>query len=155
MRERTLFVGERVRCRCVPVLIVLLLAGVEFSVSAADFFASPSGTTSTGPGTGTITNPWALQTALAQPAAVHPRDTIWLRGAKYTGNFTSYLTGTASQPIVVRQYPGERATLDGNVNPSQSGSTAPVLAHSSGGYTWYWGFEVTNSSPVRTDTYPC
>src|SRR5512140_3318197 len=118
MRERSLSVGERVRCRCVPVLIVLLLAGVEFSVSAADFFASPSGTTSTAPGTGTITNSWALQTALAQPAAVHPGDTIWLRGGTYTGIFTSYLTGTASLPIKVRQYPGERVTLDGNVNPA-------------------------------------
>jgi hypothetical protein len=72
------------------------------------------------------------------------------------GTFTSYLTGTSSQPIVVRQYPGERATLDGNVNPSVSGSRDPVLkVHVFGGYTWYWGFEVTNSSPVRTDTVPC
>src|SRR5512140_1859312 len=135
--------------------LILLSFSLASPAAAIDFFASSSGTTSTAPGTGTITNAWDLQTALAQPAAVHPGDTIWLRGGKYTGNFTSYLTGTASQPIVVRQYPGERATLDGNVNPSQSGSTAPVLAHSSGGYTWYWGFEVTNSSPVRTDTYPC
>ena len=149
MREGTLSVRERVRCRCVPVLIALLLAGVEFSVSAADFFASPSGTTSTAPGTGTITNPWALQTALAQPAAVHPGDTIWLRGGKYTGNFTSYLTGTALAPIKVRQYPGERATLDGNVNPAVLGTMAPALAVSNGGYVWFWGFEVMNSNPNR------
>ena len=105
----------------------LLLVGVEFSVSAADFYVSPTGTTSTAQGTGTITNPWALQTGLSQPAVVHPGDTIWLRGGTYTGNFTSYLTGTASQPIIVKQYPGERAKLDGNVNPSQSGSSEPVL----------------------------
>ena len=72
------------------------------------------------------------------------------------GNFTSYLTGTVRAPIVVRQYPGERVTLDGNVSPSASGSSAAVLSvNGSGGYTWYWGFEVTNSSPVRTDTNPC
>src|SRR2546430_901537 len=42
------------------------------------------------------------------------------------------LTGTASAPIIVRQYPGERATIDGNV----------IVR---GAYTWYWGFEVTSS----------
>ena len=114
MREGPLSARERVRRRGVLVLIALLLAGVEFSVSAADFYASPTGTTSTAPGTGSITNPWSLQTALSQPAAVHPGDTIWLRGGTYTGTFTSYLTGTASLPIVVRQYTGERPTLAGS-----------------------------------------
>jgi hypothetical protein len=135
----------------------LLFAGCLISLSlswtgtatAADFFASPAGATSTAPGTGTITNPWALQTALAQPAAVHPGDTIWLRGGKYTGNFTSYLTGTALAPIKVRQYAGERATLDGNVNPAVLGTIAPALAVSNGAYTWFWGFEVMNSNPNR------
>ncbi len=95
-----------------------------------------------------MTNPWALQTALAQPAAVHPGDTIWLRGGTYTGLFTSHLTGTSSQPIVVRQYPGERATLDGNVNPLVLGTDQYVLGVD-GAYTWYWGFEVMNSNPNR------
>ncbi len=95
-----------------------------------------------------MTNPWALQTALAQPAAVHPGDTIWLRGGTYTGMFTSHLTGTSSQPIVVRQYPGERATLDGNVNPLVLGTDQYVLGVD-GAYTWYWGFEVMNSNPNR------
>ena len=79
---------------------------------------------------------------------MHPGDTIWLRGGTYTGNFTSYLTGTASLPIVVRQYPGERATLDGNVNPGDVGKQRSGSVRSQwGGYTWYWGFEVTNSNP--------
>ena len=126
-----------------------LLSGASLAV-ATSFYVSPTGTTSTAQGTGTITNPWALQTALSQPAVVHPGDTIWLRGGTYTGHFTSYLTGTASQPIVVRPYPGERATLDGNMNPSESGNSEPVLTvHICSGYTWYWGLEVTNSSPIR------
>ena len=42
------------------------------------------------------------------------------------------------------------------MNPSRSGSNVPVLTVNwTGGYTWYWGFEVTNSSPVRSDTNPC
>jgi hypothetical protein len=130
-----------------PVLAVLaLLEATE--AFAIDFYVSPAGTTSTAPGTGTITNPWALQTALAQPAAVHPGDTIWLRGGTYTGLFTSYLTGTSSLPIVVRQYPGERARLDGNVNPLVLGTDSWILKVN-GAYTWYWGFEVMDSNPNR------
>ena len=51
-------------------------------------------------------NPWRLQTALDQPASVHPGDTIWLRGGTYTGTYASTLNGTSSQPIIVRQYAG-------------------------------------------------
>jgi hypothetical protein len=129
-------------------VFLVLMPLLALSASAADFYASPAGTTSTAPGTGSISNPWALATALAQPAAVHAGDTIWLRGGRYTGNFTSYLTGTASLPIVVRQYPGERATLDGNVNPLVLGTGQWVLTVK-GAYAWYWGFEVTNSNPNR------
>ncbi len=129
--------------------LVAALALIEATeVSAAEFYASPTGTTSTAPGTGTITTPWALATALAQPAAVHAGDTIWLRGGTYTGLFTSHLMGTSSLPIVVRQYPGERARLDGNVNPLVLGTNSYVL-WVSGGYTWYWGFEVMDSNPNR------
>src|ERR1035437_8864876 len=133
------------------VVIALLLAGVDFSVSATDFYVSPAGTTSTAPGTGSITNSWSLQTALSQPAAVHPGDTIWLRGGIYTGEFRSYLTGTALSPIKLRQYPGERATLDGNVNPAVLGNHIEVLTIQTGdgAYTWFWGLEVMNSNPNR------
>src|SRR5437660_8680535 len=83
-------------------------------------------------GDGSAGKPWDLATALAQPSAVQPGDTIWLRAGTYRGAFTSRLTGTASAPIIVRQYPGERATIDGNL----------VLR---GAYAWYWGFEITSS----------
>ena len=96
---------ERASRRVLVALAVFLPLGVVRTVRAADFYASPTGTTSTAAGTGTITNPWALQTALAQPAAVHPGDTIWLRGGTYTGKYVSHLTGTSTAPIVVRSYP--------------------------------------------------
>ncbi len=117
---------------------LLLLTSFTTPASVSDFYVSPTGTTGTGPGTGTISNPWALQTALSQPSAVHPGDTIWLRGGTYTGLFTSSLTGTSDLPIVVRQYPGERATLDGNVNPEVLGTDGWILkvtgrTHGTGG----------------------
>lgn len=96
------------------------------------FYVSPTGSAS---GNGSITNPWNLATALNHPSAVKPGDTIWLRNGTY-GNggsqtFSSRLTGTATLPIYVRQYPGERATINGGLGVS-------------GKYVWYWGFEVAN-----------
>src|SRR6185369_12491300 len=106
---------------------------------ATDFYVSPSGSAG---GSGSIGNPWDLQTALDQPSSVHPGDTIWLRGGTYSGTFTSYLDGSSASPIIVRQYPGEQATLDGG-----SSTTANVSVR--GSYTWFWGFEIKNSDTHR------
>src|SRR6185369_7828569 len=43
-----------------------------------------------------------------------------------------------------RQYPGERATIDGNYG----GNEVTLIVN--GQYAWFWGFEVTNSDPGRT-----
>jgi hypothetical protein len=91
-------------------------------------------------GNGSATSPWSLGTALAQPAALKPGDTIWLRGGAYQGIFISGLTGTAEAPIIVRQYPGERAILDGGQE------NVPAVLTVAGSYTWYWGLEVMSSS---------
>ncbi len=124
--------------RLVPCVLAFLSASAAF---AAEFYVSPTATAS---GTGTWSNPWKLQTALNHPAAVDPGDTIWLRGGTYTGApFVSYLVGTAADPIVVRQYPGERARIDGNYNGNDH--TLSIK----GSYTWYWGFEIFNSDPTR------
>jgi len=104
---------------------------------AQDFYVSPSGSPS---GDGSFANPWDLATALSGPASVTPGSTIWLRGGTYTNavdprGFESTLAGTADAPIVVRQYPGEHATV-----------TNILLV--SGPHTWFWGFEVTNPGQV-------
>ncbi len=93
----------------IPATLVLCLLAAP--AVGSDFYVSPTGSPS---GSGSVSSPWDLQTALAQPAAVHPGDTLWLRGGTYVGTFTNRLTGTSVAPITVRPYPGERATLDGN-----------------------------------------
>ena len=122
--------------RVVGAAVLLCLAA---SAKATDFYVSPSASAN---GTGTFSNPWRLQDALDQPSAVHPGDTIWLRGGTYSGIFVSYLEGTSASPIIVRQYSGEQATLDGG-----SSTTANLSVR--GSYTWFWGFEIKNSDPQR------
>ncbi len=103
------------------------------------FYASPAGTPS---GDGSLDAPWDLQTALGQPPSVHPGDTVWLRGGTYVGTFIATLNGTADRPIVVRQYPGEYATID-------CASLANPAISVRGSYTWFWGFEVMSSDTHR------
>jgi len=87
-------------------------------------------------GDGSVDNPWDLQTALNQPSAVQPGDTIWLRDGVY-GNgatiYTSNLNGSSAQPVIVRQYPNERATVNGGIRVN-------------GSNTWFWGFEIANKA---------
>ena len=119
-------------------LLSLALAGAAHGL---EFYASPSGSPS---GDGSASRPWDLATALKQPAALKPGDTLWLRGGRYDGPFVSSLTGTSAAPITVRQYPGERATIDG-VN-----AAGRTILQVSGAWTRYWGFEIMSSNTNRT-----
>ncbi len=101
-------------------------------------FVSPTGSAGND---GSLARPWDLRTALAG-SAVRAGETVWLRGGTYSGCFTSNLNGTASAPIVVRQYPGERAILD-------NGSCNDPALTANGSYTHFWGFEVMNSAPRK------
>ncbi|HTI05340.1 MAG TPA: Ig-like domain-containing protein [Gemmatimonadales bacterium] len=103
-------------------------------------FVSPAGSSS---GDGTMAKPWDLATALSGAGGkILPGDTVWLRGGTYNGSFTSSLRGTAAAPIVVRQYPGERATLDGT-------SSTSITLNVDGQWTIYWGFEIKNTITTR------
>jgi hypothetical protein len=115
------------------------------SALAAEFFVSPEGTPQ---GNGSREHPWDLATALAQPETVKPGDTIWLRGGTYRGGFVSRLEGAKDAPITVRQFPGERATIDCR---EESKSALFVV---DGDWCVYWGFEMTCSDPDRVSSTP-
>ncbi|MGH7559685.1 MAG: Ig-like domain-containing protein, partial [Gemmatimonadales bacterium] len=111
------------------------------STTHKGWYASPTGSSS---GAGTTSSPWSLTTALAGGnGKVQPGDTVWLRGGTYRGAYTSTVAGTASAPVVIAQYPGERATLDG------AGLTGDQLIVK-GQWTVFMDFEVMNSSPSRS-----
>jgi hypothetical protein len=104
------------------------------------WYAAPTGTPR---GAGTRERPWDLGTALAGGnGKIAPGDTVWLRGGVYRGAFISTLTGAPGLPIVVRQYPGERATLDGGDSPHE-------ILTVDGQWAMYWGFEIMASGDER------
>jgi hypothetical protein len=124
-----------------------LTPGAQVSTQSGgrEWYVSPSGSAT---GTGSISSPMSLTKALSSASPAQPGDTIWLRGGTYTGVFTSVLTGTASAPITVRGYRGERATLDANSSAARS---AGQLLTINGAHTIFRDFEVTSSDASRTD----
>jgi hypothetical protein len=115
------------------------------SIEPRGIFVAPDGSSS---GDGTFRHPLDLTTALSgDNTLIRPGDVVWVRGGTYRGSFTSTLKGRPSSPITVRQYPGERAIIDG------ASSAAPTLTVN-GEWTFYQDFEVTNSDPDRTKARP-
>lgn len=109
----------------------------------AGYYVSPAGTSG---GDGSIDRPWNLATALAGAAGkVQPGDTVWMRSGTYRGSFSSSVSGSSGKPVVFRQYPGERALIDG----AGAARTATVLSIR-GPWVVFWGFEMTNTDADRT-----
>ena len=96
------------------------------------FYVSPTGSSGA---SGTMASPWDLNSVLSGNKSVPAGDTVWVRGGTYRGQFYSYMRGTSSNQVVIRQYPGERATIDGNL----------VVV---GANVTFWGLEVMNSNPL-------
>ena len=109
------------------------------------FYVSPRGRPDA---SGSIRDPWDLQTALQHPRSVRAGDTIWLRGGTYRGEFSSALVGTQTAPIIVREYPGEEVKID--LHDPQEGRGKRLAV--GGAHCWFWGFEVFCSSRSRRKT---
>jgi hypothetical protein len=84
------------------------LPGALPASAGRSFYVSPSGSDTAA---GSVSAPWrTVQKALD---TLQPGDTAYLRGGTYSTWVTMSRSGTASAPITVRSYPGERATLTG------------------------------------------
>lgn len=117
-----------------------------FYVVANKHFVSPTGTAA---GTGSISAPFDLQTALNHPLSIQANDTIYLLSGIYQGNFTSNLNGQVNQYIYVLQFPGQRATIEDN-RQYASGATLQI----NGSWTIYKDFEIRNSFSSRSSSGP-
>ncbi len=139
--------GLRSATLSIAVGLLVCTMGDQFStrVRAASvyLYVAPDGRATN---SGSETSPLDLATALSATSPARPGDTIWLRDGIYRGVFTSYLTGTQEAPITVRQYPGERATID-------SAPLAQDALTLFGAWTRYWGFEIMSSDPRRVSAF--
>ena len=133
---------------------LMLLTLMSMNIHATIWYASPSGT-----GSGTITSPFNLQTALTNsPVIILPGDTLYLRAGTYIGattRFNSNLTGTSCAPITVMSYPGEWAILNGSLVTPNATITATLRVN--GAYAIYRDFEVRYNSTnyvLRNDSNP-
>ena len=111
---------------------------VSIPAGGTEFHVTPGGNPRNN---GKKNRPLDLATALSERSPAKPGDTIWLHEGTYTGSFTSELKGEGGKPILVRQFPGERAKIDGTLTVK-------------GSYAWYWGFEVFDSNPDRAMERP-
>jgi hypothetical protein len=104
--------------------------------SGRQYYVSPLGSAR---GTGSIDNPWNIATGFASPV-VQPGDTIWVRGGTYaTGSALHVrLVGTVNQPIVIRNYRGERAVIEDWL---QVGCCDRNPQLGMGANVWIWGLE--------------
>ena len=98
-------------------------------------------------GNGSLASPWQMQTALNQPSAVKPGDTIWVHAGTYTGMFISSLNGSAGKPVLVRNYQNDRVTI---VSPGSWRDGIQV----NGSYTWFWGWRSRLTRPLRWTSRP-
>jgi hypothetical protein len=97
------------------------------------YHVSPTGLPS---GTGSLSRPWDLATALAGGRGrIEPGDTVWLHDGTYRGAFRTRLSGAEDRHIVFRQRAGARATIDGTLKAE-------------GAYLTFWGFEIMQSTPA-------
>lgn len=94
--------------KALPIAFLAVLIGAN----ALDIFVSPTGT-----GSGTQTAPYgSIQSAVNAAAA---GDTIYLRQGTYapSANIQFSKSGTATSPISVRPYQGEKVIIDGENMP--------------------------------------
>jgi len=89
-----------------------MIALVAARNRARHFFVAPGGAAS---GDGSFRAPWGLDRALAAPEILRPGATLWLRGGEYGGKFVSRLSGRPGQPLTVRPWRREQATINGSL----------------------------------------
>ena len=122
----------------VVALTAFISTMADRSADARDIYVAPQGKPD---GRGSRESPLDLVTVLAGKGGVAPGDTVWLLPGTYRAleregkrqAFVSELKGADGRPIILRTVAGSRVTLDGWLEVQ-------------GSHTWYWGFEIADST---------
>jgi len=127
-----------------PALALWNKALVPWIDTAPSFYVAPEGKADN---KGTKDSPWDLESVLTQAVSVPPGSVVWVRGGKYgkRGSIKASIWGTPELPVIIRAYPLERATIHPRIETGTPDGKA-------GSYCWYWGLEMTDPEPGRTET---
>lgn len=94
---------------------------------------------------GTKDAPWDLRSVLGVEHPIMPGSIIWVRGGTYRGPQVCKLSGAPGKPIIIRAYPGERATINAYIPDAEGKPSYEVRA----AWVWTWGLEIMSSAPTR------
>ncbi|MEI6085336.1 MAG: hypothetical protein WCS70_13705 [Verrucomicrobiota bacterium] len=145
-------VGLALALQCASALAEAV-PGVKVTISelqpgtGTQYYAAPDGVVGND---GSKEKPWNLAEALVSKI-LKPGDTLWLRGGSYSCKsldprqrypmVVCTLHGEKGKPIMIAQYPGERATLLGRLQIGTKWESAS--------YVWFWNFEMASASKTR------
>lgn len=103
-----------------PILNIIFCLVCLITQAQQEFHVTTNGKTT---GSGSLENPWDLQTALSQkPEMVNGDDTIWLHEGIYTGRFVAKIQSTIENKfITVAPYKNAKVVLNGNVDTAKEG----------------------------------
>lgn len=103
-----------------------------------EYYVSPDGKSDNA---GSKEAPWDLHSAVGGRQPVAPGSVLWLRGGAYKSakdpKIDVNLVGKDGAPIIVRAYPGERATL----------VDCGLTLTSQASYVWVWDLEMLGTTP--------
>lgn len=129
---------------------IIALTLVTTTVRGADRYVTTTGTASNA---GTLASPWSLAKAFSSASA---GDTVHVRGGTYTsGPYSISVSGTATQPIVFRNYAGETPILDmTGKSPTLDQSDSPIISIQNRSNLVVQGFILQNYITSNQDGLP-
>jgi hypothetical protein len=129
--------------------LILLAALAVTTTQAVDRYVAPTGK-DTNPGT--LASPWKTFQKAASSAKAG--DTVYFRGGNYNEKVQVNVSGTASAPIVFRNYAGETPVMDLNgITPGADLSA--IIRISNRSYVTIQGFEMKNFRTSDESRVPC
>jgi parallel beta-helix repeat protein len=121
---------------------------------AANLYVSPTGNDGTSRSANTQATPWrTIQRAVSASGGALPGDVVYVRAGTYAEFVNVGVSGTASQRILVRNYPGELVFIDPLDNQIGSGREAAVLLRNRS-YVTIQGFVIQGLAYTGTDWTP-
>ena len=130
--------GKRSIIRTVACIIVASMATIAW-VQASQYYVAPNGVDGA---SGSESNPW--RTVSYATAVASAGDTVFFRAGVWSERLIPPRSGTVSNPITFRNYPGETPVLDGTYNTTYEWDIGIIDIRNNRSNIVIEGFEVRN-----------